>query len=192
MKDVKTLSDIPPEGIAAPNGYLYNPPPLGKQVLFLMAAFFSAIFLGWLISSIAGIRSNFASGVVYIVFLLIFFLGYGLWLSSVRALVFSSIKLPLIKIIAKIFVRKERPSSVNEFLPEREKIIEMMVRVQKYSRAFLIMGWPIGILGGFVTLFMRTSLNTLLLFLIVSVTSVLYGYILSYFGRRGYLPLPEE
>ena len=113
-------------------------------------------------------------------------------MSFASALAFNSIKWPLIKIIVKIFIRKEKPSSVNEFLPEREKLIEMMVRVQKYSRSFLIIGWPIGILGSFTTLFMNASLNTLILFLFVFVTSVLYGYLLSYFGRRGYLPLPEE
>ena len=192
MKDFKTITGIPQKGIVTPNGYLYYPPAQGKQVLFLFASFFSAIFLGWLISNIAGITSNFASGVIYFVFLLIFFLGYGLWMSFASALAFNSIKWPLIKIIVKIFIRKEKPSSVNEFLPEREKLIEMMVRVQKYSRSFLIIGWPIGILGSFTTLFMNASLNTLILFLFVFVTSVLYGYLLSYFGRRGYLPLPEE
>jgi hypothetical protein len=192
MRDIETYSSIPPEGINTPNGYLYYPPALGKQILFLVAAFFSAILLGWLICKIVGNLSDFASGVIYFVFLLIFFLGYGLWLGSVHALVFSRIKWPLIKMAVKFFVWKEKPFSVKEFLPEREKLIEMMVRVQKFSRAFLIISWPIGILGSFATLFMSSSLNSSILFLLVFVTSVLYGYLLSYFGRRGYLPLPEE
>lgn len=98
----------------------------------------------------------------------------------------------LIKIIAKIFLRKEKPSSINDFLPEREKLIEMIVRVQKYSRTFLFTGWTFGILGSISSLFMRSSMNPLLFVTFVFVSSVIYGHLLFHFGRRGYLPLPEE
>jgi len=192
MKNARTYTDIPPEGMETPNGYFYYPPAQGIQVLFLIGAFFSAIFLGWLISNIAGIQSEFASGVIYFVFLLVFFLGYGSWVGLVSALAFSRIKWPLIKIIAKIFLRKEKPSSINDFLPEREKLIEMIVRVQKYSRTFLFTGWILGILGGLTSLFMRSSMNPLLFFTFVFVSSVIYGHLLFHFGRRGYLPIPEE
>jgi hypothetical protein len=192
MNEEKTLKGIPPEGIDTPKGHLYYPPPRGKQVLFLAAAFFTAILLGWLVSSISGIRPGFASGVLCFVFLLIFFLGYGLWVSFASALAFSSIKWPLIKIIFKIFIRNEKPSSISGFLPEKEKLIEMMVRVQKYSRSFLIISVPVGISGGFATMFMSSPLNPSLFFLLVFIASVCYGYLLSYYGRRGYIPLPEE
>jgi len=41
-------------------------------------------------------------------------------------------------------------------------------------------------------MFMKSSSSSVLLFIIVMIFAVLYGYALSYFGRRGYLPLPEE
>jgi len=192
MNEETTFQGIPPEGVAAPKGHLYNPPTQGKQVLFLITAFFTAIFLGFLVSSIPGDLSTFATGVICFVFLLVFFLGYGLWVGLVSALLFSSVKWPLIKIIAKFFFRKEKPASLNELLPEREKLIELMVRAQKYSRTFFILSWPIGIAGGFATLFMKTTMNSALLFMLVFISSVIYGHTLSYFGRRGYLPLPEE
>jgi len=192
MNEETTFQGIPPEGVAAPKGHLYNPPTQGKQILFLITAFFTAIFLGFLVSSIPGDLSTFATGVICFVFLLVFFLGYGLWVGLVSALLFSSVKWPLIKIIAKVFIRKEKPASMKGLLPEREKLIELMVRAQKYSRTFLVLSWPIGIAGGFATLFMKTTMSSALLFMLVFISSVIYGHTLSYFGRRGYLPLPEE
>lgn len=192
MKESNTYTGIPPEGLATSSGYLYFPPTQSIQILFMVGAFFTAIFLGWFVSNVAGIYSEFASGVIYFVFLLIFFLGYGLWASFVGALAFSSIKLPIIKVLLKLFIKKEKPKSINEFLPEREKLIELLVRVQKYSRTFLIVCWPLGILGGFATLFMNSTLNPSLLFMLVFVCAVIYGHSLFYFGRRGYLPFPEE
>jgi len=192
MENKRNNLNIPTEGIDTPKGYLYNPPKQSKQVLFLVGAFFTAIFLGWLVSSIPGDLSGVASGVIYFVFLLVLFLGYGLWVGLVNALLFSSVKWPLIKIIFKFLVRKEKPASINELLPEREKIIALLLRSQKYSRTFFILSWPVGILGGFTTLFMKTLTSSAFLFLIVLMCVVIYGYALSHFGRRGYLPLPEE
>jgi hypothetical protein len=39
---------------------------------------------------------------------------------------------------------------------------------------------------------MKTSMSSTFLFLLVFISSVIYGHTLSYFGRRGYLPLPDE
>ena len=192
MTDIKNTLDIPPEGIKTPTGYLYCPPTQGKQILFVIAAFFTAIFLGSFIGGVAGFTSELASGFLCFVFLLTFFLGYGLWVSFVSALAFSSIKWPIIKVLMKLFIKKEKPQSINEFLPDREKLLDLLVRVQKHSRWFLIICWPIGLLGGFTTLFMNSSLVPSLLFMLVFISSVIYGYMLSYFGRRGYLPFPEE
>jgi len=192
MKNVKTFNDIPPEGIATPVGHLYCPPNQGKQVLFLIASFFSAIILGLLISGIPDDLSEFATGVICFVFLLVFFLGYGLWIGLVSALLFSSVKWPMLKIFVKLIARKKKPTSLNELLPEREMLIELMVRAQKYSGTFFILSWPIGFVGGFVTLFMKTSMGSVFLFMLIIIGSAIYGFLLSYFGRRGYLPFPEE
>ena len=192
MKNVNTFSGIPPEGIATVSGYLYCPPTRGKQVLFLIASFFSAIFLGLLISSIPGDLSEFATGVICFVFLLVFFFGYGLWVGLVSALLFSRVKYPIIKLFTKFIVHREKPASLNELLPEREKLIELMVRAQKYSGTFFILSWPIGLVGGFTALFMKTSMGFVFLFFLIIIGSVIYGFLLSYFGRRGYLPFPEE
>ena len=107
MTDIKNTLDIPPEGIKTPTGYLYCPPTQGKQILFVIAAFFTAIFLGLFIGGVAGFTSELASGFLCFVFLLTFFLGYGLWVSFVSALAFSSIKWPIIKVLMKLFIKKK-------------------------------------------------------------------------------------
>jgi len=56
-------------------------PGTGKQILFLISGFFTAILLGFIVSSIPGDLSDFAKGVIYFVYILIFILGYGAWAS---------------------------------------------------------------------------------------------------------------
>jgi len=192
MKEQHSKINIPPEGIETPLGYLFNPPGLGKQIISLVLSFFVAIFLGWVVGSIPGDLSDFARGIIIFSYLFVFILGYAAWIVWLNIIVFGSIKLPILKIIFGFLVRKEKPKSVYDLLPAREKVIEIMVRAQKATRIFFLLSWPIGIVGGIAVMFLKTSASTLLLSITVAVSAVAYGYALSYFGRRGYLPFPEE
>jgi len=136
--------------------------------------------------------SELAKGVIYFVYLLVFILGYSAWVSLLGVLAFSSIKLPIMRMIIRYFFHKEKPASVEEILPSREKMTELLVRAQKSARIFFILSWPIGIVGGIVSLFMNTSINSAIFFVIILITAVTFGYVLFYFGRRGYFPFPEE
>ena len=192
MEDYKSRSDIPPEGIDTAYGHLYPLPKLSMQILFVVVSFLTAILLGLTISIIPGDLSELAKGVIYFIYLLVFILGYSSWVSLLGMLAFSSIKIPMMKMIFRYFVHKEKPVSVEEILPSREKITELLVRAQKSARIFFILSWPIGIVGGIVSLFMNTSINSLIFFVIILITAVIFGYALFYFGRRGYFPFPEE
>uniref|UniRef100_A0A832LN40 Uncharacterized protein n=1 Tax=Ignavibacterium album TaxID=591197 RepID=A0A832LN40_9BACT len=75
MKTLKNNYEIPPEGIETGRGHLYPLPKQGKQILFLVSGFFTAILLGFIVSSIRGDLSDFAKGVIYFVYILIFILG---------------------------------------------------------------------------------------------------------------------
>ncbi len=161
-------------------------------MLFLVSGFFTAILLGFIVSSIPGDLSDFAKGVIYFVYILIFILGYGTWASWLVAIAFKSFKLPLIKILFRVFVRKEKPDSLEKLLPSRDQAIEIMVKAQKAAKIFFILSWPIGVLGGVASLFMNTSISKIYLSVIVIITAVMFGYAINYFGRRGYLPFPEE
>lgn len=192
MENYRDNLEIPEEGMDTPGGYLYYPPKQSKQILFLVASFFTAILLGWIISSIPGDLSDMASGVIYFVYLMVFILGYSVWVSWISALLFNTIKLPLIKIIFGFIFRRKKPDSIEALLPTREKAVELMVRAQKAAKIYFILSWPIGILGGFFTMFMDTSTSASFLFVMVLSSAVLFGYVLFYFGRRGYFPFPEE
>jgi hypothetical protein len=192
MKTIKRDYQIPPEGIETERGHLYLLPGTGKQILFLVSSFCTAILLGFIVSSIPGDLSDFAKGVLYFVYILIFILGYGAWASWLGAIAFKSFKLPLMKILFGVFIRKEKPDSLEKLLPAREQAIEILVRSQKAAIMFFILSWPIGILGGIAALFMTTSISVLYFFIIIVITAVMFGYILFYFGRRGYLLFPED
>ena len=192
MDKQKNKFEIHGRGIETPYGYLYNPPKQSIQIIFLVAAFFTAIFLGWLISFIHGDLSDFAQGVIYFIYLLVFILGYGVWISWLGAIVFNSFKLPLLKAVYKFFIHKKKPESIQDILPSRGKATEILVRAQKATKVFFIISIPIGSAGGLSTMFMETAASSTFLLFIVMITSIVFGYCLSYFGRRGYLPFPEE
>ena len=68
---------IPPAGIETSRGHLYPCPGTEKQILFLVAGFFTAILLGFIVSSIPGDLSDFAEGTIYFIYIL--HLYSGLW-----------------------------------------------------------------------------------------------------------------
>ena len=192
MNKLKDKIEIPPQGLETPAGYLYNPPEPGKQVISLITFLFIAVFMGWLQSSIPGDISGFTAAVFYIPYILVFFFGYSAWLGWLNVIIFDSFKWPMIKTLFAFFVKKKKLESVRDILPSNEKMIEMMFRAQKAAKIFFILSFPISIAGGIAVMFIKTSSSTLLLSISVTVSTVFYGYVISYFGRRGYLPFPEE
>lgn len=192
MKEQRSQINIPPEGIETPLGYLYNPPGLAKQIISLIVSFFASIFLGWAVSSIPGDLSDFTKAIFYIPYLLVFFFGYSAWIAWLNIIVFDTIKWSLIKTILGYFLHEKKPDSIQEILPTNEKMVELMVRAQKATKTFFILSLPIGIAGGIAAMFLKTTASTIFLSFTVVVSAMAYGYTLSYFGRRGYLPFPEE
>ena len=188
MKEQRSQINIPPEGIETPFGYLYNPPGLAKQIFSLILSFFIAIFLGWVVSSIPGDLSDFTKAFFYIPYLLVFFFGYSAWIAWLNIIVFDTIKWSMIKTILEYFLHKKKPDLIQELLPTNEKMVELMVRAQKATKTFFILSLPIGI----AVMFLKTTTSTIFLSFTVVVSAMAYGYTLSYFGRRGYLPFPEE
>jgi uncharacterized MAPEG superfamily protein len=192
MEEQNTKSIIPAKGIRTPHGYLYHPPSQKKQVVFFITSFFIAIILGWIVSSIPGDLSDLAKGVLYFVYLLIFIIGYAIWASIMSLILLKSFKLPLIKIIFRYFIRRDKSASLSEILPSNEEIIKLLVRSQKSASAFFIVSWILGFAGAFASVMMKTSMNSAIFFFLVLITCILYGFYVFYFGRRGYLLFPEE
>jgi MFS family permease len=183
--------NIPAGGINTERGIVYPMPALGKQILVLVASFFAAILLGFIISSIPGDLSELATGVLYFVFIIIFMLGYSIWIGWMKLKILNAFKKTILKGVKNILTKNEEGFKNDLSFPE-EKVLDLLLASQKATKIFAIMGWLFGVLGGFVSLSFDTSMNKSFLFVLVIIFAAGFGHLLYYFGRRGYFPFPEE
>jgi hypothetical protein len=182
---------IPAAGLNTAKGLLYPMPATSKQIMVLVASFFAAILLGFLLSSIPGDLSELATGVLYFVFITIFVLGYSAWIGWLKLILLSAFKKTNVKVFSSIVTKKEFDLAKELRLPE-DKLVELMLRVQKSTKIFAVIGWVFGVLGGIISLSFDTSINKPILFVLVILFTAGFGHLLFYFGRRGYFPFPEE
>jgi hypothetical protein len=191
VKNSRTKIEIPRSGLETPLGNLYDMPSTGKQIFTLVASFFIAILLGFILSSIPGDLSELATGIIYFIFILIFFIGYSVWMGWLKLMLLNTFKKTILKGLSSIVTKKEFDLANELSLPD-EKLIELMVRSQKATWIFALMGWLFGIPGGIVVLFFDTQFNKIILCALVLIFAAAFGHLLYYFGRRGYFPFPEE
>lgn len=189
MKSTKI--NIPDGGINTERGIVYPMPALGRQILVLVASFFAAILLGFIISSIPGDLSEIATGVLYFVFIIIFILGYSIWIGWMKLKILNAFKKTILKGVKNILAKNEAGFKNDLSFPE-EKVLDLLLASQKSTKIFAIMGWLFGALGGIISLSFDTSINKPILFVLVIIFAAGFGHLLYYFGRRGHLPFPEE
>jgi MFS family permease len=189
MKSAKII--IPAGGINTERGIVYPMPASGKQILVLVASFFAAILLGFIISSIPGDLSELATGVLYFVFIIIFMLGYSIWIGWMKLNILNAFKKTILKGVKNILTKNEARFKKDISFP-KEKVLELLLASQKATKIFAVMGWLFGVLGGFISLSFDTSINKTILFVLVIIFAAGFGHLLYYFGRRGYFPFPEE
>jgi MFS family permease len=183
--------NIPASGKKTEKGMIYPMPSSGKQILMLVASFFAAILLGFIISSIPGDLSELATGVLYFVFIIIFMLGYSIWIGWMKLKILSAFKKTILKGVKNILTKNDAGFKNDLSFPE-EKVLELLLVSQKSTKIFAVMGWLLGVLGGFVSLSFDTSINKTILFVLVIIFAAGFGHLLYYFGRRGYFPMPED
>lgn len=191
MKNSSIRKEIPRGGLETPLGKLYNIPSIGRQLLMLVASFFIAIALGFVVSSIPGDLSEFATGIIYFIFLLIFFIGYSVWIGWLKLILLNTFKQTIVKGLSSIITKKEFDLA-KELTLHDDKLIELLVHSQKATWVFALVGWLFGVLGGISALFVDTRFSKIILFFIVLIFTAGFGHLLYYFGRRGYFPFPEE
>lgn len=183
--------NIPVDGMKTKKGIVYPMPALGKQVLVLVASFFAAILLGFIISSIPRDLSDLAKGVLYFIFIIIFILGYSVWVGWMKLKILNAFKKTIIKGVKNILTKNEAGFKNDLSFPE-EKLLDILLASQKSTKIFAIIGWVLGILGAIISLSFDTRMNKPILFVLVIIFSAVFGHLLYYFGRRGYFPFPEE
>ena len=196
MIDKKTINKrlqetITAGGIKTDRGFVYPMPPKGKQIITLVISFFATILLGFIISSIPGDLSKLATGVLYFVFIIIFILGYSIWVSWMKLKILSAFKKTIIRGVSNIFTKNKAGFKNDLSFPE-EKLLDLLLASQKSTKIFVIMGWLFGVLVGIISLSFDTSMNKPILFVLLVIFAAGFGHLLYYFGRRGYFPFPEE
>lgn len=184
--------DVPTDGVETPYGRLYRPLSDGRQILVLVAAFFGGPALAWAVGQVPGDLSETARTVVYIPFVAVFFLGYGVWVARLNAIAFEGIGRSLLKAFFTLIVLRRKPRSVQDVLPSREKLLEMLVRAQQAGGSFAPASWPVGILFGLAAMLFDSAFGAIPLFLLVAASVIAWGQLLGRLGRRGWLPFMEE
>ncbi len=191
-KDAFAPTRVPPEGLETPYGYLYHPLTNGKQIIVVIAAFFGGPAFAWVIGQVPGDLSQTARDVLFIPMMAVFFLGYGLWIARLNAIAFHGIGLGILKTLFMLILFRRKPKSIEDVMPSRDKLLEMMVRAQKAGASFAPVGWLVGIVSGLAAMLFDSAAHPAKLFLLVASGCVIWGYLLAWLGRRSWLPFMES
>jgi hypothetical protein len=184
--------DIPDEGLDTPYGRLYRPRATLHQLGMLVIAFAGGPLVGWAVGRAIGDLSETAAAILWLPYALVFFLGYALWLARLNALVFGTLGWSALKAVFSIVVRRRRPESLAEVLPSRDRLLEMLVRAQRAGWSFAPVGWAIGLAAGLTAMLFSSRVSPQGRGALVLITTILWGHLLAWLGRRGWLPFPEE
>ncbi len=185
-------NDIPPEGIDTPRGRLYRPLADGWQFVILIAAFCGGPALGWVVGRIPGDLSETAQTFLYFPYMIVLFLGNGLWLGRLNAIALDGIGRSILKTLFLLFTRRQAPKSIEDVLPSREKLLEMAVKAQKAAASFASVSWPVGFVAGVMAMLFDSAVSAVGLFAMTAISCIAWGYTLGFLGRRGWLPILEE
>jgi hypothetical protein len=173
-------------------GVLYRPQGWTVQIPVAIGAFVGGPALGWLGGGLMPGLSEDARTALCVPFVAVFFCGYGLWLARLNAIAFHGLGKGLLRALFVLLVLRRKPERLEDVLPSREKLAEMMVRGQRAASSFLAVSVPISLLAGIIVLFFETEASVLTREIVVAGGGIGWGWLLSLLGRRGYLPFPEE
>lgn len=191
MDRTSVYADIPAEGLETPYGRLYPPQSQTRQIGALIAAFVASMSLGGWVAAVPADLSTAAQVGFHIPYVLVFFFGYGLWVARINALVFDTIGRSVLKALWQLIVQRKQLDAKQAVLPSREKLLEMLVKAQKGGAAFRGVSWPIAALALPLGLLCESSMRGMQLVALLAATTLGWGFILGYLGRRGWLPFPE-
>jgi hypothetical protein len=141
---------------------------------------------------VPGVSVVGAKNVLFVPMVAIFFFGYGLWVTRLNAIAFGSIGWSLLKALFRILILKRKPEAVAELMPAHEKLVAMAVRAQIAGASFAPVGWLIGVIAGVAAILFDSSMSAPKLFVLVAGACIMWGHLLAYLGRHGWLPFLEE
>lgn len=180
-----------PEKRETPSGTLYRPRATGLQVLYLLAVFAAGPGVGWVLAvSLGGLSEN-ARFFLCVPFFAILFLGYGLWSVRLKAIAFQTLGKGILRALFFLIVRRKKPQSLADVLPTPDKLEAMAVRGQKAASSFCLVAVPVAAVSGAITALIDSDSEPATAVAAVIATCLLWGALLTFLGRRGFLPMLE-
>jgi len=146
---------------------------------------------GW-VAIVPGDLSSAAQVILHIPYILVFFVGYSVWVARLNAIAFDAVGRSLLKALWNLIFHGKEPTSLSEVLPSKDKLVEMLVKGQRAGASFRGVSWPIALAGSLCAVLFESSMPTMALSVLTAATVICWGYILGLLGRRGWLPLPEN
>ena len=185
------MDETPLDEMDTPYGKLHKPKHRVVQFAFLLLAFFGGPLLGEAIGRALGGLSDTAQIALYLPFVAILFLGYGLWVARLNAIAFEGIGRGILKALFMLIVRRRKPQNIEDVLPSKEKLLRMAVQAQKAGWSFFTVSIPIALVAALLALLFESATPGLMRLLAVGGSCLLWGYLLGFLARRGYLPVLE-
>ncbi len=173
-------------------GRLYKPQGWAVQIPLAIGAFVGGPAIGWSVGVLMPGLSEGARTFLCVPFALVFFCGYALWLARLNAIAFQTVGRGLLKALFMLIVLRRKPQRLEDVLPSRERLTEMLVRGQRAASSFLAVAVPIAAVAGLIAMFLETGTSLVMREVLVAGGCIGWGWVLSFLGRRGYLPFPEE
>jgi hypothetical protein len=174
-----------------PFGTLYPPQPLGWQLLLLAGAFFASLLCGWIPRLIMADVSATAGTLLHIPFVLVFVLGYAGWAARLQAMSMELLGRSLLRALWQWLLFRRKPD-VKQLLPDENKLLQLLVRGQKAASSFWLVALGLALISGGLALFIQSPVNFLVRVIAITGPVLLWGWVLTRLGRRGYLPFPES
>ena len=173
-------------------GTLFKPQSAGIQFVFLFAVFVGGPAIGWIIAEVLGGVSHNGRIALYIPYVAIFFLGYGLWSVRLKTIAFRHLGLGIFRAILMMLIRRKKPENLKALLPTKETLEKMAVQAQSAASSFIAMSVPVSGVSGLLALGLTSEASALGQMVWVGGSCLFWGLFLSRFARRGYLPIMEE
>lgn len=181
-----------PKSKQTPYGVLYAPHSHWTQAAVLLGVFAGNAGMAKCCALWLGTLSTHTQNALYLPFFVIFFGGYALWVSYLKALAFDLIGRRLWVVLFNWLFRRKKPRSLEEVMPSQDQLLKAAVGAQKGARGFVFVSFPVGFVSGILAMGIDSKHNFIAEFFILNLGCIAWGVLLSLLGRRGYLPILED
>lgn len=185
------MTETPFENGHTPYGRLYEPQRGFVQFATLFFTFAGGPVMGIGVGKWLGNLSESAEVAICLPFAAVFFMGYALWAGRLHALAFDLIGRGILKALFCLFILRRKPTSLEDVLPSREKLVKAAVAAQRAGWSFLVASVPVAGVAALGALIMDADAGAMERVIVIGGACLLWGYVLGWLARHGYMPIME-